>query len=179
MNQGVLFLETAILGVAIAFFFDLTRVLRKVFVHKNYAVQIEDALFWIVASFGVLYFILNYAYGQIRFFYLIGILLGMILYFNTLSPFIINILTRLFKVIIKIFIYILNCIYKLFYPLVVLSKRGYFFLKYFLLVSKNKINILLQKLLIYVKMEVCRFLNKIDFKKYAKNKKKVKKKYKK
>lgn len=102
MGQGILFLQTVALGAIIAFIFDITRAIRKVVIHKNFVVQIEDAIFWLVSFLVSLYFVLNYAGGQIRFFYMLGIMLGIVIYLHTVSRYILGLLTFLLALFIKI-----------------------------------------------------------------------------
>ena len=102
MSSWELFFYTVVLGCIIAFIFDITRILRRVFYHKNLLVQIEDAIFWIISFLIVLYFILNFSEGEIRFFYIIGIFIGTVLYFNTISSYILHFLTKILIVIIKL-----------------------------------------------------------------------------
>ena len=113
MNQSILFFQTVALGVIIGVVFDIFRILRRVFKHKNIFVYIEDGLFWLMVFLGVLYFILNHAHGQIRFFFLFGIALGIILYLNSISLIFIKVSTKILRLIVNNILKILKKILRI------------------------------------------------------------------
>jgi|GEM_PF-2016275 len=156
MNQGLLFFQTFVLGILVAFVFDITRAFRRVFKHNNSIVHLEDTLFWILSFLGVLYFILNYAGGELRFFYFLGILLGFILYTYFFSRYIVNLFVKILKIIIKIIKFFLLVIYKFFYPILLLTKKIYIFFQKILNILKQKIdkNVKKQKNFILKKREL-------------------------
>ena len=90
-GQAWLFLSTVVAGFAIGLFYDLFRITRKTVRHKAWLVQIEDVLYWSVASVLMFYFLLQRNHGEIRFFIIIGAAVGMISYFYTLSPLIVKV----------------------------------------------------------------------------------------
>jgi len=90
-GQAVLFLSTIIVGATIGLFYDVFRVFRKTAPHSTFAVQVEDLFFWIAATVGTFYFMLTRSYGEIRIFALLGVVLGIVLYFNTISKWIVKI----------------------------------------------------------------------------------------
>lgn len=55
-------------------------------VHKKFLIQLEDLLYWIFCLFLVFHVALTHTKGQIRFFFVFGILLGMVLCKATISP---------------------------------------------------------------------------------------------
>jgi len=84
-GQAWLFLSAVLTGGAIGLFFDAFRVIRKSIPHSKIAVQIEDIIFWVVATGLTFYYMLHRNAGEIRPFVIIGIALGLVLYFATLS----------------------------------------------------------------------------------------------
>jgi len=84
-SQAWLFLSTVLTGGAIGLLYDAFRIFRKTTSHSRLAVQIEDILFWVAATGLTFYYMLHRNYGEIRPFVLIGIALGVVLYFATLS----------------------------------------------------------------------------------------------
>lgn len=129
MGQATVFFVTVFLGIICAFIFDLFRVIRKIKKYKKVQVHLQDALFWLISSLGVLYFILNYSDGEIRFFYILGLLLGAVLYFVTISYYIRKGLVFFVRWVIKVVIKILKVIYKIISPVLFLVKKIYFFQK--------------------------------------------------
>jgi len=108
-GQAWLFLTTVCVGGAVGLFYDFFRVLRRCAPHKRWAVQLEDILFWLAVTVLVFYYMLHRNYGEIRLFVLLGIGVGALLYFATISPFIVKIavaiveyLKRVIAVIIRI-----------------------------------------------------------------------------
>jgi len=87
-TQGWLFLSTVVAGAAIGFFYDVFRVFRKIFSHSGWAVQLEDVLFWAVATAAMFYFMLGRSFGEIRLFALAGMVCGSVLYFATVSRYV-------------------------------------------------------------------------------------------
>ena len=84
-EQAFLFLTCVQIGIIMGMLYDLIRILRKIIHHPNWVVQIEDLLYWIMC--GCFAFIMVYweNYGKIRVFVFIGILIGAVLYFCTVS----------------------------------------------------------------------------------------------
>lgn len=166
MNQGVLFLQMSVVGIVISIIFDITRTLRKTFKHRNFFVQIEDAIFWIVTCLGVLYFILNHAGGEIRFFYLLGIFLGALLYFITISSFVIKFFSFILRIIINFIKFIFKIIYALVNPILVLIRKILKGIASFFLTTvkraKYKTKKSFDKSKNYGKMKVNSYKNKVD-----------------
>jgi spore cortex biosynthesis protein YabQ len=96
-RQTALFFSTVCAGAAIGVIYDFFRIFRKTTPHKNAFVQIEDLIFWLAATLLMFYFMLHASFGEIRFFVIIGVSVGMLLYFATLS-----------KLVIKIFVAVVN-----------------------------------------------------------------------
>ena len=84
-GQAWLFLSTVLVGAAIGLVYDAFRIFRKTTPHAGIAVQFEDLLFWIGVTGLTFYYMLHRSYGEIRPFALLGIIIGVLLYFATLS----------------------------------------------------------------------------------------------
>lgn len=109
-NQSHIFILTVALGFIIGFVYDIFRIIRKTFKHPDFLTQLEDLIYWLLVSFLMFYFMLNNNNGEIRAFNIIGVLLGMLLYFLTLSILIVKVsvtiiqfIEKIIAVIIKIF----------------------------------------------------------------------------
>ena len=89
-GQAWLFFSTVGVGVAIGLLYDGFRILRKTAPHFAFAVQLEDLFFWVTATGAMFYFMLSRNFGEIRPFTLIGAGCGIVLYFATVSPFILK-----------------------------------------------------------------------------------------
>lgn len=124
-NQAFLFLVFLLNGVIIGLIFDFFRIVRKSFKTTNIITYIQDILFWILTGISIIFCMYKYSDGEIRFFMLLGIILGFLLYLLMFSPFIIQIcvfiikyIKKIIKYTIKLIISPLNMIYKLFYKLI-------------------------------------------------------------
>lgn len=84
-EQALLFLTCVQTGIIMGMFYDLIRIFRKIIPHPNWLIQVEDLLYWITCACFAFIMIYWKNYGQIRGFAFIGILIGGILYFCTLS----------------------------------------------------------------------------------------------
>ena len=84
-GQAAIFLVTAAAGAVLGVLYDCFRILRRIWRHKTTATTIEDAIFWIMSTFLMFAFLVNRNFGEIRGFIFMGLALGAILYFLTLS----------------------------------------------------------------------------------------------
>jgi spore cortex biosynthesis protein YabQ len=122
-QQTLLFLSTVAGGAVIGLIYDFFRIFRKTTPHKGIFIQLEDMLFWLTATGLFFYFMLNENYGEIRFFSILGIALGMVLYFATvsvlivrLSVILINFMKRVVSAAIKIVLLPVKLLITLFMP---------------------------------------------------------------
>ncbi len=109
-SQALLFLFTVGVGFVIGIIYDVFRIIRKIIKHKNFFTQVEDFIFWVVVTFIMFYLMLNNNYGEIRFFSVGGALLGMLLYFLTLSRIVIPASLTIANFVGKVIITALNII---------------------------------------------------------------------
>lgn len=92
-TQTLLFIRCIEIGILMGMIYDLIRIFRKIINHYNWVVQVEDALYWLACSFigfGILYM---HNYADIRFFGVVGMILGGIFYLCTFSIVFIKIAT--------------------------------------------------------------------------------------
>ena len=86
MNENVFLLHAFLLGIEITFLYDMLRILRRVFTHGNGMVSLEDIAFWIYCAGKVFLLMFRESNGNLRWFAVLGAVLGMYLYHRTLSP---------------------------------------------------------------------------------------------
>lgn len=118
-NQLYVFFVMILCGVCAGVLFDLLRALRRAFGANSFTTSVSDILFWLAISIGVYMTIFMFNYGQIRWYEIIGIILGSVIYFLALSGIIMKILGALFNFFTKIFQFIFKIILT---PLVFLYK---------------------------------------------------------
>ncbi|WP_310604115.1 spore cortex biosynthesis protein YabQ [Anaerosporobacter sp.] len=121
INLEVQFFLTSILyGILLLIVYDSIRIIRRVVPHKAFFVALEDILFWIAASIVIFMMIYERNNGTIRGFAILGMLLGMVIYNQLLSRFIVKGITRIIKAILKAVWKVLSIV---FMPLLFLLKK--------------------------------------------------------
>ena len=118
-TQVYLFLIFIINGFIIGLLFDFFRILRKAIKTSDFITYIEDALFWILTGFIILYSIFTYNNGEIRLFMFLAILIGILVYILFVSKYILRISLAIINFIKKFFRTIFHIIKN---PLKILAK---------------------------------------------------------
>ena len=121
-NQAFLFLIFTFNGVFIGLVFDFFRILRQGFKTTNFLTYIEDILFWVISGVSIIYSMVNFSNGALRFFMVIGLVIGFVTYILTISKYIrkfsisiLIFLKKAMKYILHIFLYPFKIVYKLLY----------------------------------------------------------------
>ena len=107
-NQAYIFMAFSIVGVTIGILFDFFRIIRKTIKTNDFFTYIEDILFWILTGIIIIFSMYYFCDGELRFFMVIGIVLGAIIYLLTISRYVIKISLFFINIIKKI---IINPIY--------------------------------------------------------------------
>lgn len=107
MNEVIYYqLKTLIIfaftGAIIGVVFDIFRIRRRAFGTNNIITYVEDILFWIIAGIILTIVTMKYTDGTIRNYMIIGLILGALIYFLTISNFIIRLNTFILRKIFKI-----------------------------------------------------------------------------
>lgn len=100
MQQSRLFFISFSYGMILGVWYDIFRGLRKSVEHRNKVVHMEDILFCFSGAAGLFLLFQICNQGRIRFYVLLGMEAGLILYFILLSP----VLGKALGYAIKIFI---------------------------------------------------------------------------
>ena len=126
-EQTTLFLKSVLLGGAFGLLYDLLRITRIALPTAKWAVFIGDVLFFKVCAAATFLFLMRTIDGQVRFFIFVGVILGLLLYFQTLSIPIMGVssaVIRAVKAILRaIYRWILFPIWRIFYNITVLILR--------------------------------------------------------
>lgn len=118
-NQAYLFLIFTLNGVFIGLLFDFFRILRQGFNTNNIITYIQDIIFWIFAGLSIIFSMVNFSNGTLRFFMVIGIAIGFITYILTFSKYIRKFSVSSIKILKKIVKYIWGIII---YPFKIMHK---------------------------------------------------------
>ena len=105
INQTYLFMVFSLVGIIIGILFDIFRILRKTFKTKDFITYIEDITFWVITGIIILVAMYVFCDGQLRFFMILGIVLGTILYMVTFSRYVIKVSIFIINIVKKIIIY--------------------------------------------------------------------------
>ena len=81
------FLASILFGVCLQAIYDIIRGIRRVFYHKSVFLFIEDIGFGIFTAVMAFIFLCTYNDGELRGFFFLGIVIGMILYYQLCSKF--------------------------------------------------------------------------------------------
>lgn len=114
------FLTSVLYGVLLLLVYDCLRILRRIVAHNAFFIALEDIIFWVVASIVIFIMIYEKNNGTIRAYAILGMLIGMVLYNQLVSKFIIKWITW---VINKIVCIVRKIVSFLFHPFIVLGKR--------------------------------------------------------
>lgn len=117
-NQAYLFLVFSLTGIMIGCLFDIFRVSRKLFKTPNFITYIEDLLFWILTGILILYTAWYFNDGELRFFMILGLTIGIIIYILTISNIFVKISFNILNKLKNIIIHLLKLISNIFKPFV-------------------------------------------------------------
>ena len=101
-GQAFIFLAAVITGFLCGFIFDAFRILRRIFRHGSVLTQIEDIIFWVLAALIVFYMMFITNSGELRGFGILGVFLGMVLYFASISRLVISCANKIIEMIKKV-----------------------------------------------------------------------------
>lgn len=98
-GQTAVFFHSLLLGAALGCFYDLFRITRIAFLIPAPLVLVEDLLFFLFSSIVLFGFMLENSFGQIRYFILLGVALGWIVYYNTVGSVVIKCSARIIRAV--------------------------------------------------------------------------------
>lgn len=118
-DEVKLFTVCLFLGVFLALLYDVVRVLRMLFRHWDWLVDLEDLLYWIFTGWSVFKTLFYFNRGALRGYAFLGLFLGVLLYTLTISRLVLFVAGRLLPYwnkgkgfLIKPFIFIRNFLRK-------------------------------------------------------------------
>lgn len=113
-----IFYATIYGGIAVGILFDIYRAFRHNFKLVRYLSLFFDALFWVVVTTLVFLVINTVENFNLRYYHLVALFIGFLLYYSTVSKFIltqlnklISFITNLFKKVVQYIVSILNNLY--------------------------------------------------------------------
>lgn len=104
-SENEFLLHALLMGIFITFVYDILRILRRAIPHGGFMVSLEDLGFWIYCAEKVFLMMYHESDGNLRWFAVIGALVGMLLYKKLVSPWFVKYvslgLEKLLSVLIK------------------------------------------------------------------------------
>lgn len=101
-NENVFLLYALLMGIFITFLYDILRIFRRVVPHGNFMVSLEDIGFWIYCAAEVFLLMYHESDGILRWFAVLGALMGMMLYRKTVSPFLVKYVTLVLRKLLSV-----------------------------------------------------------------------------
>lgn len=149
IREVTFFLHSVMIGVIITFVYDWFLILRKLIRHGTIWISIEDFIFWVVCGIGVFYMLYRENNGILRWFAVLGAMIGMICYKFFISKRFVHIMSTC---IYKIMWFLFRIIQVMLKPL----KWLFFKLRRFFSFLKKKLkklqNFIKKKLTVCIKM---------------------------
>lgn len=125
-TQAIIFLLSILNGIFLGFLYDLLRVFRRMIKHPRWLVGLQDLVYWVVCSLIIFMEVFRNNDGNLRGFLCLGVCLGLILYFMTLSKLILAVFMKVYGIILKIVKTLLRIVWL---PIKILLKPIYFIIR--------------------------------------------------
>ena len=93
VQELTFFAHSVLMGLAITFAYDWIRVLRRLFKHGTVLTSLEDLFFWLVCGLAVFYMLYRENNGTLRWFAVMGAMIGMCFYKITVRDVFTNIMS--------------------------------------------------------------------------------------
>lgn len=101
-NENVFLLYALLMGIFITFIYDILRIFRRVVPHGDLLVSLEDIAFWVYCAAKVFLLMYHESDGTLRWFAVLGALVGMMTYKKLVSPSLVKYATLLLCKILQI-----------------------------------------------------------------------------
>ncbi len=148
IQEVTFFLHSIFMGVVITFVYDWLLILRKLVKHRAFWVSFEDFFFWIACGIGVFYMLYRENNGVLRWFTVLGAMIGMLCYKLMISRIFIHIMST---VIYKIMWFIFHMLLIVLKPFKWLISRIIKFVKFLKKKLKKCHNFIKNKLTVFIK----------------------------
>lgn len=107
MSDGIgqellFFLKAALTGIGLLAAYDIFRIFRRILRHGAIGVAVEDFVYWFCSGFIIFYILLKENNGRIRWFFVAGIVCGMVLYNISISQYVVRFLSFIIKKVLDV-----------------------------------------------------------------------------
>ena len=122
-DENIFVLYAFCMGIFITFVYDTLRIFRRVIPHNIFWVSLEDIIFWCFCAIEVFLLMYHVSNGTLRWFAVLGAMVGMGLYLKTLSRFLVKymslvlrkvraVMKKVFSFFFKPFRLLMGCVSK-------------------------------------------------------------------
>ena len=111
-SENEFLIHALLMGIFITFVYDILRILRRVVPHNGFMVSLEDLIFWIYCAEKVFLMMYHESDGNLRWFAVIGALIGMLLYRKIVSPLFVKYVSLGLGKVLAVFIKAGNFLFK-------------------------------------------------------------------
>ena len=101
-NENLFLVYALVMGIFITFVYDLLRIFRRMIPHGIFWVSVEDLCFWIYCAVKVFLLMYHESNGTLRWFAVLGALLGMWIYRVTFGPLLVKYLSLVGKKVVGV-----------------------------------------------------------------------------
>jgi len=93
-EETTIFLIFVVMGMLFSIIFDVFRAVRKVKKPKNKTIYFQDVIYFLIIGIILLIIIINYMNTELRFYLILAILLGIIIYISIVGNFVMNLMVK-------------------------------------------------------------------------------------
>lgn len=112
-EENQFLLRSILFGINMTFLYDIVLICRRVLAHRKFFESIEDLGFWIYVTIQGFWLMYKQCEGGLRWFAILGALVGIICYKKIVSPFLIKIGVAVISRILCFLKKKLTCFFKL------------------------------------------------------------------
>lgn len=106
------FLHAALTGALLSAVYDVFRILRRIYSHGSVWIAIEDFFYWIACALYISYVLMKENNGIIRWFFVLGILLGMLIYNFSVGRYLVPLISKIINKVLDVVGKVLNILLK-------------------------------------------------------------------
>uniref|UniRef100_UPI0040570B42 spore cortex biosynthesis protein YabQ n=1 Tax=Acetatifactor sp. TaxID=1872090 RepID=UPI0040570B42 len=111
-NENIFLFYALLMGIFITFVYDILRIFRRVIPHGNLLISLEDIGFWIYCATKVFLLMYHESNGTLRWFAILGALVGMFLYKKLVSGFFVKYVSMALRKVLDILVKIVRVVLK-------------------------------------------------------------------
>ena len=112
IQEVTFFVHSVIMGVAITFVYDWLLILRRLIKHDIIGISVEDLIFWFACGIGVFYMLYRENNGILRWFAILGAIIGMWIYKIAISKRFVNLMSTFIYKILRFISHIIQIVLK-------------------------------------------------------------------